>query len=105
MRRKSDSVFDLISPEDFIWRVRRVSNWLGASEFMIELEGIDGCVSFGDSITAAKLGLEEALELWIRHHGESLLPESCSGAQIILLEPQMSEEEVLYLNTELKKLT
>ena len=62
----------IVQPEEFSWSVRRVPNWLGGTEFMFEIIGADGCVSFGDTIYEAKRGLKESLQLWIRTNGEQL---------------------------------
>ena len=91
-------------PENFRWRVRRVSNWMGRQEMMIELDELEGCVSFGDTLREAKKGLKESLFLWIRHHGEQQLPDIRSGAHLIILDSPMTDEEFEYINTELKKL-
>lgn len=93
-------------PEDFKWRVRKVFNWMGHSEMMIELDELDGCVSFGDTLREAKKGLTESLFLWIRQHGEQQLPDiySSARAHLIILESPMREEEFEFVNTEIKKL-
>jgi predicted RNase H-like HicB family nuclease len=88
-------------PEDFNWRVRKVYNWLGGMEVMIELDQLDGCVSFGETVKEAKKGLQESLYLWIRMHGEQQLPDIRSEAQLIFLDPPMEVEEFEYINNEL----
>ncbi len=98
------SLGEAYKPENFKWRVRKVSNWFGCSEVMIELDELDGCVSFGDTLREAKIGLRESLFLWIRQHGEQQLPDICSGAHLIMLDPPMTDEEFEYINTEIKKL-
>ncbi len=35
-------------------RVRKVYNWLGSTELMIELYGLEECVGFGDTFLEAK---------------------------------------------------
>lgn len=55
MRTGSD-LLNQVRPEDFTWYLRQVPNWIGSKEYMIELEGIDGCVSFGETIREAKKG-------------------------------------------------
>ncbi|WP_017726523.1 type II toxin-antitoxin system HicB family antitoxin [Halalkalibacterium ligniniphilum] len=94
----------LVEPDDFTWRVARHFNWSGGFEYMIEIEELDGCISYGNTIGDAKHGLYEALHLWIRQYGESALPEIPSGAQLIFLDPPMTVEDFEYINQELKKL-
>ncbi|MDQ0208173.1 type II toxin-antitoxin system HicB family antitoxin [Alkalicoccobacillus murimartini] len=103
MRTESDFPYDHVCPEEFTWYLRQVPNWFGKKEYMIELEGIDGCVSFGDSVKEAKQGLKEALSLWLRRYGESALPVQREGAQLIHILPEMSNLDVQYINEELQK--
>lgn len=104
MRTGSDLLHQ-VRPEDFTWYLRQVPNWIGNKEYMIELEGIDGCVSFGETIREAKKGLYEALHLWLKRYGEEALPVVQSeGAQLIHLLPEMTDVEVRYINEELQKL-
>ncbi|WP_088103872.1 HicB family protein [Halalkalibacter urbisdiaboli] len=100
-----ERVLQMNSPEDFNWQLRKIPNWRGGTSIMIEIVGAEGCVSYGDSVKQAKEGLYEALLVWIRHFGEYALPETREGAQIVFLEPPMTDEEYQYINTELKKLT
>ncbi|MEC2071798.1 type II toxin-antitoxin system HicB family antitoxin [Alkalihalophilus marmarensis] len=90
--------------DDYAWQVRRVPDWTGQTEIMIEIIGAEGCVSFGYSVKEAKRGLKEALLLWIKKYGELALPEGREGAHLIYIEPEMSKEEEDYINVELKKL-
>ncbi|MDT8859342.1 type II toxin-antitoxin system HicB family antitoxin [Alkalihalobacillus sp. MEB130] len=91
-------------PEDFTWRVREVKDWQGGIEMMIEIDQLDGCVSFGETVKDAKSGLRESLYLWLRTYGESQLPDVQGGAQLIYLDPPMEEEEFDYINRELQLL-
>lgn len=93
------------SPSDFHWIVRKVFNWSGQMEIMIELVGVDGCVAYGDTILEAKVELASALCLWIRNYGEQQLPDIHHTAQIIYLEQPMTIAEFRFVNQELKKLT
>ena len=104
MRTGSD-LLNQVRPEDFTWYLRQVPNWIGSKEYMIELEGIDGCVSFGETIREAKKGLYEALYLWLKRYGEEALPAAGNeGAQLIHLLPEMTDVEVQYINEELQRL-
>ncbi|KGA98759.1 hypothetical protein AJ85_16530 [Alkalihalobacillus alcalophilus ATCC 27647 = CGMCC 1.3604] len=94
----------IVQPDVFSWTVRRVPNWMGGTEFMFEINGVDGCVSFGDTIYEAKKGLTDSLNLWIKKNGEHLLPEAQTGGQLIVLEQDMSDEEFTYINLELQTL-
>lgn len=85
----------------FHLRVRKVFNWLGGHEFMIELLNREECIGFGDTITEAKQNLNESIKLCVRQKGVDSLPEPIQGAQIIVLEAPMSEEEFTTLNREL----
>ncbi|NEU29992.1 type II toxin-antitoxin system HicB family antitoxin [bacterium LRH843] len=91
-------------PEDYSWRIRKVANWLGQTEVMIEIDELKGCVSFGDTLKEAKIGLVESLFLWVRKHGGQGLPPKCSGAHLIILEQPMCEDEFIYINEELNKM-
>ncbi|MCM2675339.1 type II toxin-antitoxin system HicB family antitoxin [Alkalicoccobacillus plakortidis] len=105
MRTGSDLHYYQVRPEDFTWYLRQVPNWFGNKEYMIELEGIDGCVSFGDTVKEAKKGLQDALSLWLKRYGEEALPlHQHEGAQLIHILPEMSNLEVQYINEELQKL-
>ena len=57
----------IVQPEEFSWSVRRVPNWLGGTEFMFEIIGADGCVSFGDTVEGEHLILQCEGVLIIRH--------------------------------------
>ncbi|WP_059103762.1 type II toxin-antitoxin system HicB family antitoxin [Shouchella shacheensis] len=87
---------------DYDWLVRRVPNWLGGFEYMIELLQVDGCVGFGDTLSEAKLNLDEALFLWAKHHGVSHLPEVNMAAQLIVLEAPMEEVEAAQVDGRLR---
>ncbi len=102
MGEYDDGVAGQLRPDMFAWNVRQVHDWLGGTEFMIEILGMDGCASFGRSVREAKAGLREALYLWIERHGHCALPQGCEGAQVIILEEPMSAEEVSFINNELK---
>ncbi|MCM3714973.1 type II toxin-antitoxin system HicB family antitoxin [Halalkalibacter oceani] len=104
MTRESRLLRDGFHPEDFQWRVRKVFDWCGKVEIMIELEELDGCLSFGDTVREAKDGLKEALYLWIRRHGEQQLPEVQQSAHLIILEPPMTTKEFHHVNDEVKKM-
>ncbi len=103
LKRKVQTV-ETYSPNHFRWTVRKVFNWLGDTEFMIELDELDGCVSFGHTITEAKKDLHEALYLWIRKHGEGMLPDVIQGAHLTILEPPMNKDEFIYINKQLKEI-
>jgi predicted RNase H-like HicB family nuclease len=90
--------------DDFKWRVRKVYDWSGGFEMMIELDELEGCVSFGSTLKEAKVHLIESLRLWIQHHGEQLLPDIRDGAHLIYLDSPMDCEEFTYINQELKKI-
>jgi predicted RNase H-like HicB family nuclease len=77
---------------------------MGGFEYMIELGQLEGCMSFGETLKEAKLGLKESLHLWIRSHGQQQLPDIRDGAHLIYLDPPMQVEEFNYINSELKKL-
>lgn len=94
----------ICKPEDFNWRVKKVYNWQGGFEVMIELDQLDGCVSFGDTVKEAKQGLRESLYLWIRMYGEQQLPDIHNEAQLIFLDPPMEVAEFEYINNELQLL-
>ncbi|WP_100373815.1 HicB family protein [Bacillus sp. FJAT-45037] len=90
--------------DHFSWLVRRVPDWMGRTEIMIEIIGAQGCVSFGYTVKEAKRGLGEALKLWVMRNGELALPEGNEGAHLVYIEPAMTKEEEAYINVELKKL-
>ncbi|TSB48105.1 type II toxin-antitoxin system HicB family antitoxin [Alkalicoccobacillus porphyridii] len=104
MRAGNNLQYYDVKPEDFTWYLRQVPNWLGSKEYMIELEGIDGCVSFGDTVKEAKQGLKSALSQWMTRYGEFSLPVQSEGAHLIHLIPEMTNVEVQYINEELQKL-
>ena len=91
--------------DDFTWRVRKVFNWSGDFEVMIEIVELDGCFSFGRTVKEAKADLAIALRLWIQYQGEQLLPEMREGAHIVYLDPPMEESEFDFINDELQKWT
>ncbi|MFC0562026.1 type II toxin-antitoxin system HicB family antitoxin [Halalkalibacter alkalisediminis] len=91
--------------DDFTWRVRKVFNWSGDFEVMIEIEELDGCVSFGKTVKEAKADLAIALRLWVQFQGEQLLPDIREGAHIVYLDPPMDESEFDYINDELQRYT
>ncbi|GAF64249.1 hypothetical protein BTS2_1141 [Bacillus sp. TS-2] len=95
---------EVYQPDFFSWTVRRVPNWCGETEIMFEINELDGCVSFGDNVKEAKQGLHEALHLWIKKNGAHLLPEVNDGCHLVYLEPNMSQDEVTYINSELQSL-
>lgn len=82
-------------------RVKRVSNWVGSYEYMIELIGLEECIGYGDTFTEAKRHLEDSIQLWIRNNGDMALPELTPYAQLIILEQPMTKEEFAYINQEL----
>ncbi|GAE25788.1 hypothetical protein JCM9140_1804 [Halalkalibacter wakoensis JCM 9140] len=92
-------------PEHFTWRVRKVFDWRGGMEVMIEFEELHGCVSYGETVRDAKMGLTDSLYMWIRMYGESQLPDLRDGAQLIHLDPPMDEEEFRSINYELRTFT
>ncbi|BAB06985.1 type II toxin-antitoxin system HicB family antitoxin [Halalkalibacterium halodurans] len=91
-----------LGPDAFSWRISRPFDWSGSQGYTIELEELEGCLSYGSTIREAKKGLTEALGGWVRKHGERALPEVEDGAQIIYLEPPMSIEEFDWINDELR---
>lgn len=97
-------IVERIDPSQYAWTVKKTFNWLGKTEFMIEIDEIDGCVSFGDTIREAKRGLHEALYLWIKKYGYDMLPEMRKGAHIITIEHPMTEAEFHYINKKLTEL-
>ncbi|MFC0473203.1 type II toxin-antitoxin system HicB family antitoxin [Halalkalibacter kiskunsagensis] len=104
MTTENRPFYEEYKPEQFSWRVRKVYNWRGGFEFLIELHQLDGCESFGETMREAKVGLKESLHLWIRTHGQQQLPDIRDGAHLIYLDPPMQMEEFEYINRELKKL-
>lgn len=90
--------------DDFTWRVRKVYNWNGDFEIMMEVNELDGCVSFGKTVREAKADLAIALRLWIQYQGEQLLPEVRDGAHVVYIDPPMDESEFDFINQELKQI-
>ncbi|WP_332697552.1 type II toxin-antitoxin system HicB family antitoxin [Halalkalibacter lacteus] len=104
MTKENRPFYEEYRPEQFIWRVRKVYNWMGGFEFMIALDQLEGCESFGETMREAKVGLEESLHLWIYTHGQQQLPDIRKGAHLIYMDSPMEIEEFEYINYELKKL-
>ncbi|MCK0471271.1 type II toxin-antitoxin system HicB family antitoxin [Halalkalibacter sp. APA_J-10(15)] len=91
-------------PSDFHWNIRKVWNWMGQREIMIEIVDLDNCVSFGRTVNDAKNDLEEALYQWIRKNGMDRLPEVRDTAQLIYIEKEMEKEEFDRINEEIKEM-
>ncbi|WP_227936548.1 type II toxin-antitoxin system HicB family antitoxin [Alkalihalobacillus deserti] len=104
MQDKVSNRLERYQLDDFTWRVRKVFNWNGDFEMMIEINELDGCVSFGRNIKEAKVDLAIALRHWIQYQGEQLLPDIRDGAHIVYLDPPMDESEFDYINKELKRI-
>ncbi|SDB81139.1 hypothetical protein [Shouchella lonarensis] len=86
---------------DYHWRVRKVFNWCGGIEYMIELLGREECIGFGNTMREARRDLEEAMGLYELRNGTASLPEVAKQAQIIVLEPSMTLEEMSNVNENL----
>ncbi|WP_078391985.1 hypothetical protein [Shouchella patagoniensis] len=91
----------LPSINDYNWRVRKVFNWIGTHEYMVELLSLEECVGFGDTFSEAKRNMEDSMKLYIQRNGVYGLPEPYVSAQLIVLEEPMSHEEFSYINQEL----
>lgn len=85
--------------QDFAWHVRKQHNWCGGYEYSIEVEGLAGLVSYGDTYRDAKEGLIESAFFWMRHLKLERLPNGQNGSpHLIHISTTMSDEEFEQIN-------
>ncbi|MFB4210596.1 type II toxin-antitoxin system HicB family antitoxin [Shouchella sp. JSM 1781072] len=82
-------------------RVRKVFNWLGATEMMVELMGLEECVGFGDTFLEAKKNLNESIIVWEQTYGKESFPPHLQRPQIIWIDAPMDKSEFAFINHEL----
>ncbi|AIC95339.1 hypothetical protein [Shouchella lehensis] len=82
-------------------RVRKVYNWLGSTELMIELYGLEECVGFGDTFLEAKKNLSESIQRWEQTFGLDRLPPRNNRPQLIFIDAPMEKAEFTFINHEL----
>ena len=92
------STHSLKQLEVYTWIVRKEKNWLGQVGYTITLKELEGCNSYGDTFQEAVRGLTEAVTLWLSKGNKKDLPLGKNGNHIILLEPEMSNEEFEKIN-------
>lgn len=96
----SDYSFSLC-PKSYTWIVQKQINCFGKTEFMVEVKELEGCVSYGATYSEAIKGLEEAIQLWFKHHNKGLHFGRRVNTHVVQIEPMITKEQSEEINRRL----
>lgn len=90
--------------QKYTWRVQKQKNWRGGYGYMIEVDELDGLISYGNTYREAKEGLMEAVHYWLQQRQLTSLPaRESSQPSFIRIDTSMSEEEFQEINLLIQK--
>lgn len=90
--------------ESYTWVVRKQLNCYGRDEYLIEINELKGCVSYGDTFAEAKEGVRESIELWLKHHRLNVLLAPNPKGNLIYIKPPMTRKEFNQINYQISSL-